>query len=63
MFTVKPLARKQTVKLTVKPLVRKVLTPAQDRASFIVMLCKNGVSYGSAVREFDSLAKGKKNAR
>lgn len=61
MFTVKPLTRKTSVHLTVKPLVRRKLSPTQDRASFIAMLCRNGISYQQAVREFD--LKVRKNAK
>jgi hypothetical protein len=39
------------------PLVRKQLTPAQERASFINMLVKQGKSYQQAIREFDTRAR------
>ena len=58
MFTVKPLARRQTVKLTVKPMVKKNLAPHQDRASFINMvMATEGKSYSEAIRSWDRKAR------
>lgn len=55
MFTIKPLARKQTIRFTVKPMIRKQLTVTQDRASFINMVLANGraKNYGEAIRQWD----------
>lgn len=57
MFTVKPLARKRDIKFHIKPLVKKPLTPAQERASYITMLTEQGKSYGEAIRAYDSRVK------
>jgi hypothetical protein len=57
MFDVKPLARKQTVRFEIKPLVKKNLSPVQERSSYINMMLGQGKSYAQAIRAFDAKAR------
>jgi len=54
---VKKLVRKSNPQFVIKPLVRRNLTPTQDRASFINMQIANGATYAQAIRSWDTKAR------
>ena len=57
MFQIQQLTRKSNPKFTVRPMVKRNLSPVQDRSSFINMQMQNGASYAQAIRSWDTKAR------
>ncbi len=53
MFTITKLVRKNPVRFSVKPMIRRFSSPVLERASFIKTALDSGVSYQNAIREYD----------
>jgi len=57
MFKIQQLTRKSNPKFTIKPLVKRNLSPVEDRSSFINLQIRNGASYAQAIRSWDTKAR------